>query len=141
MLDHAAIYVLIAGTYTPFTLGILRGAWGWTLFGLVWTLAGLGIVFKTLLGFRYPRASALLYVVMGWLAVIAIQPMTARVPAAGLVWLVGGGLLDTGAIAFFAWERRPAICTGLSARGETRPMSAIAAINVVENAFRGGTPA
>jgi hemolysin III len=106
VLDHAAIYVLIAGTYTPFTLGVLRGAWGWTLFGLVWSLAGLGIVFKTLLGFRYPRASALLCVVMGWLAVVAIQPMATRMPAAGLVWLVGGGLLYTGGIAFYARERQ-----------------------------------
>jgi hemolysin III len=106
VLDHALIYVLIAGTYTPFTLGVLRGAWGWTLFGLVWGLAAVGIVFKTLRGLRYPRASALLCVVMGWLAVAAIQPMVTRVPAAGLVWLVGGGLLYTGGIAFYAWERQ-----------------------------------
>jgi hemolysin III len=106
VLDHAAIYLLIAGTYTPFTLGVLRGAWGWTLFGLVWSLAALGIVSKVLLGFRYPRASALLCVVMGWLAVVAIQPVATRVPAAGLGWLVGGGLLYTGGIAFYAWERQ-----------------------------------
>jgi hemolysin III len=102
VLDHAAVYVLIAGTYTPFTLGVLRGAWGWTLLGVVWSLAALGIVLKVLLGFRYPRASALLCVVMGWLAVAAIQPMVTRVPAAGLVWLLSGGLLYTGGITFYA---------------------------------------
>ena len=106
VLDHVAIYLLIAGTYTPFTLGVLRGAVGWTLFGLVWSLAGAGIVFKTLLGFRYPRASTVFYVLMGWVAVVAIRPVAAHVPAAGLAWLVAGGLLYTGGVAFFAWERR-----------------------------------
>src|SRR4029453_10155330 len=82
VLDHVTIYLLIAGTYTPFTLGVLRGAWGWTLFGIVWSLAAAGIVWKTLLGLRYPRGSTVLYLMMGWLAVVAIRPITAQVPAA-----------------------------------------------------------
>jgi hemolysin III len=106
VLDHVTIYLLIAGTYTPFTLGVLRGAWGWTLFGIVWSLAAAGIVWKTLLGLRYPRGSTVLYLMMGWLAVVAIRPITAQVPAAGLAWLVAGGLLYTGGVAFFAGERK-----------------------------------
>jgi hemolysin III len=106
VLDHVTIYLLIAGTYTPFTLGVLRGAWGWTLFGIVWSLAAAGIVWKTLLGLRYPRGSTVLYLMMGWLAVVAIRPITAQVPAAGLVWLVAGGLLYTGGVSFFVWERQ-----------------------------------
>jgi hemolysin III len=106
VLDHVAIYLLIAGTYTPFTLGVLRGATGWTLFGLIWSLAGAGIVFKTVLGFRYPRASTVFYVLMGWAAVVAIRPVMAQVPAAGLAWLLAGGLLYTGGVAFFAWEQQ-----------------------------------
>ncbi len=106
VVDHVAIYLLIAGTYTPFTLGVLRGTWGWTLFGVVWSLAALGILFKTVLGFRYPRASTLFYVAMGWLAVVAIEPMTSRMPLAGLGWLAGGGLLYTAGVAFYAWERQ-----------------------------------
>ncbi len=105
LLDHVAIYLLIAGTYTPFALGVLRGAWGWTLFGLVWSLAAAGIVFKTTLGFRYPRGSTVFYVLMGWVAVVAIQPITAQMPVAGIAWLVAGGLLYTTGVVFFAWER------------------------------------
>ncbi len=105
VVDHVAIYLLIAGTYTPFTLGVLRGTWGWTLFGVVWSLAALGIVFKTVLGFRYPRASTLFYVAMGWLAVVAIRPMADQVPAMGLAWIAAGGLLYTAGVAFYAWER------------------------------------
>jgi len=106
VVDHAAIYLLIAGTYTPFTLGVLRGAWGWTLFGVVWSLAGVGIIFKVLLGMRYPRASTIFYLAMGWLGVVAVRPMMAQVPAAGLLWLLAGGLLYTGGVAFYAWEHR-----------------------------------
>jgi hemolysin III len=106
VIDHVTIYLLIAGTYTPFTLGVLRGAWGWTLFGMVWSLAAAGIVFKTALGFRYPRGSTVFYLLMGWVAVVAIRPITAQMPAAGLAWLVVGGLLYTGGVGFFAWERQ-----------------------------------
>ncbi len=106
VLDHTAIYLLIAGTYTPFTLGVLRGALGWTLFGLVWSLAALGILLKTVFRMRYERAAMLLYVAMGWLAVVAIQPITAVMPFSGLLWLLAGGLLYTGGLAFYAWEQQ-----------------------------------
>jgi hemolysin III len=105
VIDHAAIYLLIAGSYTPFTLGVLRGAWGWLLLGLVWALAVLGILFKTLGGLRFPRLSTLLYLGMGWLAVIALRPLALALPGAGLGLLVVGGLLYTGGVLFFVWER------------------------------------
>jgi hemolysin III len=106
VVDHVAIYLLIAGTYTPFTLGVLRGAWGWTLFGLVWSFAALGIVFKTVLGMRYPRASTVFYLAMGWHAVIAMRPLVAQVPWPGLVWIAAGGLLYTGGVVFYVLEHR-----------------------------------
>ena len=105
VLDHSAIYLLIAGTYTPFALGALRGAWGWALFGSVWTLAVLGITAKATLGFRFPRLSAAVYLAMGWLAVIAIQPLSAELGLAGMTWLIAGGLCYTAGVLFFAWER------------------------------------
>jgi len=106
VLDHGAIYLLIAGTYTPFTLGVLRGAWGWTLLGLVWGLAAVGVVCKSRQGFRHPRLSTAVYLAMGWLVVIAIKPMIARTPAAGLWWLLAGGLSYTVGIVFFALDHR-----------------------------------
>lgn len=105
VLDHSAIYLLIAGTYTPFTLGVLRGAWGWTLLGLIWGLAVFGILFKSLIGIRLPRASVVLYVLMGWLAVIAIRPLAAQHDGAALHWLLAGGLLYTAGVVFYTWER------------------------------------
>jgi hemolysin III len=105
VLDHSAIYLLIAGTYTPFALGALRGPWGWALLGAVWTLAALGITAKATLGFRFPRLSTAVYVAMGWLALIAVQPLLARVGVAGLMWLLAGGLCYTAGVVFFAWER------------------------------------
>lgn len=105
VLDHGAIFLLIAGTYTPFTLGVLRGAWGWTLFGLVWGLAVLGVIVKAVRGTRYPRLSATLYLGMGWLALIAIRPIWLRLPLPGLVWLVAGGLAYTAGVAFYAADR------------------------------------
>ncbi|MBT8406921.1 MAG: hemolysin III family protein [Deltaproteobacteria bacterium] len=105
VLDHGAIFLLIAGTYTPFTLGVLRGGWGWTLFGLVWGLALLGIVLKTVGGIRIPWLSNCLYLGMGWLVLIAIQPLWLRMPLSGLAWLVAGGLAYTAGVAFFAAER------------------------------------
>jgi len=106
VLDHAAIYLLIAGTYTPFTLGALRGAWGWTLFGAVWLLAACGIVLKsTRVGFNYPRASTAVYVAMGWLILIAVRPLLAHVGATGVSWLVLGGVCYTSGVGFFAWDR------------------------------------
>ncbi len=107
VVDHGAIYVLIAGTYTPFTLGALRGPWGWTLLGLIWGLAGLGIVLKAMGGIRYPRASLALYLAMGWLVVVAARPLWLHVPAWGLVWLAAGGLAYTAGVGFYAASRLP----------------------------------
>ena len=105
IIDHSAIFVLIAGTYTPFTLGVLRGAWGWTLFGVVWGLAILGVTLKAVGGIGYPRLSTTLYLGMGWLALIAIRPLWVHVPGAGWLWLIAGGLAYTAGIAFYAAER------------------------------------
>jgi hemolysin III len=105
MIDHGAIYLLIAGTYTPFTLGVLRGGWGWTLFGLIWGLAILGVTLKSIGGFRYPKLSATMYVAMGWLALIAIRPLFAHVSLAGIMWLGAGGFAYTAGVGFFAATR------------------------------------
>ena len=105
VLDHSAIFLLIAGTYTPFTLGVLRGPWGWALLGIVWGLAALGIVLKAIGGIRYPWLSSALYVGMGWLALVAIRPLWLHVPIGGWLWLIAGGLAYTAGIAFYAAER------------------------------------
>jgi hemolysin III len=106
ILDHGAIYLLIAGTYTPFTLGVLRGPWGWTLFALVWTMALAGVAVKAVAGIRYPHLSTALYVAMGWIALIAIKPMLELIPGWGLFWLVAGGLFYTLGVGFFATDSR-----------------------------------
>ena len=105
ILDHAAIYFLIAGTYTPFTLGVLRGTWGWTLFGLVWGLAVVGTVLKALGGVRYTAVSTWVYLVMGWLVLIAAKTVWTLVPAWGLFWLVAGGVAYTAGAVFFMADR------------------------------------
>jgi hemolysin III len=105
ILDHSAIFLLIAGTYTPFTLGVLRGVWGWTLFVVVWGLAVLGITLKSVRGIRYPQLSTTLYVAMGWLALIAIRPLWFHMPTAGWLWLITGGLAYTSGVAFYAAEQ------------------------------------
>ena len=105
ILDHSAIYLLIAGTYTPFTLGVLRGPWGWTLFGLQWGLAAAGIVLKSIGGIRYGKLSVAVYLAMGWLVLIAIGPVMDHVPPWGLFWLVAGGIAYTAGVVFFALER------------------------------------
>ena len=105
VLDHGAIFLLIAGTYTPFTLGVLRGPWGWTLFGLVWTLALVGLVLKVTGVMRHPHLSTGLYLAMGWLIVIAIRPFWLKVPLPGILWLLAGGLAYTGGVVFYAAER------------------------------------
>ncbi len=105
VLDHSAIYLLIAGTYTPFTLVNLRGPWGWTLFGLVWGLALAGILFKVFFVDQFVIVSTAVYVAMGWLVVIAIKPVVSMVPKGGLLWLVAGGLSYTIGVGFFAWRR------------------------------------
>ncbi len=103
--DHAAIYLLIAGTYTPFTLGVLRGAWGWSLFGIVWTLAALGVLFKLKFGPRFQRASTAMYIAMGWVIIIALKPLMQALPSAGLMLLGAGGLLYTGGCVFYLAKR------------------------------------
>ena len=103
--DHGAIYLLIAGTYTPFTLGVLRGTWGWTLFGLIWALAVAGVVIKSIGGIRYHRLSTALYLGMGWLVLVAAKPLWQRVPGWGLFWLVAGGLAYTAGVGFYAADR------------------------------------
>lgn len=107
VLDHACIYLLIAGTYTPFTLGVLRGRWGWTLFGIVWTLAALGVLFKVLFGGgAMAKLSTAVYVAMGWVVIIAIKPLIAAMDSAGLMLLIAGGLLYTGGVVFYVDQRR-----------------------------------
>jgi hemolysin III len=105
VIDHAAIYLLIAGTYTPFTLGVLRGPWGWSLFGVIWALAVAGIVLKSTVGMRLPRLSTAVYVAMGWLVVIAVRPLWLHMPAWGLIWLLAGGLAYTAGVGFYAAPR------------------------------------
>ncbi len=104
-LDHTAIYLLIAGSYTPFTLGVLRGPWGWSLLSLVWAIAGTGIALEFVFGGKVHKLAVGLYVAMGWLVVVAAKPLLASVPWPGLVWLAAGGLLYTGGVAFYAARR------------------------------------
>jgi len=106
VLDHSAIFLLIAGTYTPFTLGVLRGGWGWTLLVSIWTLAILGVVSKAVMGVRYPWLSTTLYLAMGWLVLVAIGPLWMRLPLGGWMWLAAGGLAYTAGVAFFAADER-----------------------------------
>lgn len=107
-LDHACIYLLIAGSYTPITLITLRGTWGWCLFGVVWGLAVAGVLIKTLRkGKKDHWISTALYLAMGWLIVFAIGPLLRGLPLAGVVWLVAGGLSYTFGIVFYAWHRLP----------------------------------
>ena len=105
--DHAAIYLLIAGTYTPFTLVNLRGHGGWILFGVIWGLAILGVVFKVFCVHRFRIVAPLLYVAMGWLIVFAIKPALTYIPIAGIWLLLAGGVLYTGGLIFYALERIP----------------------------------
>ena len=105
-LDHAAIYLFIAGSYTPFTLGVLQGPAGWSLFGVVWAVAAFGVAIKLLNRLRHPLVSTALYLAMGWVVVFALGPLIERVPAAGLAWLVAGGLSYTvGAVVFLLDHR------------------------------------
>jgi hemolysin III len=106
-LDHAAVYLLIAGTYTPFTLVSLRGSWGWTLLALVWGLAILGIALQVAIPRRARRACVPLYLAMGWLIVVALEPLVRSVHSGGLVLLVLGGLAYTLGVVFYAWRRLP----------------------------------
>lgn len=105
-LDHGAIYLFIAGSYTPFALGVMGGAWGWTLFGLVWGMAALGVTLKAFDRLSHPWLSTGLYLLMGWLVLIAAVPLVERVPSTGLVLLVAGGLAYTVGVVFFALDSR-----------------------------------
>ena len=105
LFDHTAIFLLIAGTYTPFALGVLRGPWGWSLLAAVWTLAIVGITLKIIARTRHSGISIVLYLLMGWLAVVAVKPILALVPVPGIILIVGGGIAYTGGLAFFAAHR------------------------------------
>ncbi len=105
--DHSCIYLLIAGSYTPFTLVSMREGWGWTLFGITWGLALCGIVFKIFFTKRFNLVSTLMYIALGWLVVIAAKPILGSVPPGGLVWLFAGGMLYTSGVVFYLWRRIP----------------------------------
>lgn len=107
ILDHAGIFLLIAGTYTPFTLVSLRGGWGWSLFATIWGLAAAGAVLKSVMTGRLRILGPLLYLAMGWLVVVAYEPLAAAVPPGGIGWLFAGGLFYSSGLVFFAWTRLP----------------------------------
>lgn len=107
MLDHAAIYLLIAGTYTPFCLVSLRGPWGWSLLGVVWGLALVGVASRAALSKRLPAVSVAVYVLMGWAVLVAAGPLRRQLPAGGLTLLFAGGVLYTAGLAFYGWRRLP----------------------------------
>jgi len=107
ILDHSAIYLLIAGTYTPFLLVNLRGGWGWSLFGTIWACALLGIALEAVLPIRYKALSSAVYIAMGWLVVIAAKPLITHVSRAGIGWLVAGGILYTAGVVFYISKRIP----------------------------------
>lgn len=106
VLDHGAIFLMIAGTYTPFTLGALRGTWGWTLLGLIWSLALIGIVLKVVWGTKYKRLSTVVYLTMGWLILVAVKPMLDNVLPWGLFWLLAGGIAYTVGVIFYAADSK-----------------------------------
>jgi len=105
-LDHGTIYLFIAGSYTPFVLGVLGGPWGWTLFGLEWGLAAVGVALRAFTRFDHPTLSTGLYLVMGWLVLIAVVPLVERIPAPGIALLVAGGLAYTAGVVFFVLDSR-----------------------------------
>jgi len=105
LFDHTAIFLLIAGTYTPFALGVMRGPWGWSMLAAVWTLAIVGIVLKVIERTRHSWISIVLYVVMGWMAVVAVKPMFALIPVPGICLIFAGGIAYTGGLAFFAAQQ------------------------------------
>ena len=107
VLDHSMVFILIAGSYTPITLTVLRGPWGWTLFGLIWGLAIFGIVMKIAFFDRFNALSVVLYILMGWLVVIALKPLLLAAPLGLMIWMGIGGLSYTLGVIFYAWERLP----------------------------------
>jgi hemolysin III len=110
IIEHSAIFLLIAGTYTPLTLGVLRGPLGWGLFGLIWVIALFGVALKTLDKMFHPIFSPVLYLLMGWLILVAIKPLYTRLPASGMLWLLAGGLAYTVGVAFYAAGSRVRYC-------------------------------
>jgi hemolysin III len=106
ILDHSIIFLLIAGTYTPFTLGVLRGAWGWTLFGVIWGLAFIGVLLKAFKKASNPVFSNGLYLLMGWIVLIAIHPLSEKMDSNGLIWLLIGGLFYTIGIIFYITDSK-----------------------------------
>jgi hemolysin III len=104
--DHAAIYLFIAGSYTPFALGVLHGAWGWTLFGAIWAMAAAGVAVKLLDLLKHPLWSTGLYVAMGWFAIVAAGPLVHAMPWAGLAWLLAGGIAYTAGAVVFIFDSR-----------------------------------
>jgi hemolysin III len=105
-LDHSAIYLLIAGTYTAFAIGVMRGSWGWTLFGITWAAAILGIAMELSAGIHKPIRSSLLYVALGWVGVIAIKQLMSDLTSFQLTWVVAGGVLYTCGVPFYVWKSR-----------------------------------
>lgn len=104
--DHGAIFLLIAGTYTPFTLTVLDGNWGWTLFGIVWALAIFGVVLKSVVGAGTGKLSTALYLGMGWLAILAAQPLWNGLSGWGIFWLIAGGVMYSAGVIFFAYDHK-----------------------------------
>jgi hemolysin III len=107
VLDHSAIYLLIAGTYTPFMIGVLRGGWGWSMFGVIWGLAVAGVVFKLFLTGKFPLLSTLIYILMGWLVLVAAVPMFTLMNPQTLGWLIAGGVTYTAGTVFYHNQRIP----------------------------------
>ncbi|HYG38232.1 MAG TPA: hemolysin III family protein [Cytophagales bacterium] len=107
IMDHASIYLLIAGTYTPFTLVLLRGGWGWSLFGIIWGLTLLGIVFKMFFINKFNMLSTIIYLLMGWLIIVAFKPAVDNIPLGGLYWLLAGGISYSAGVIFFVWHKLP----------------------------------
>ncbi len=105
-IDHTAIYLLIAGTYTPFTLVTMGGTWGWTIFGIVWGLATVGIIQELALQTGHRILSVVIYLVMGWVVVIAVRPLMKVLPVWGMVWLVAGGLFYTVGVIFYVFDKK-----------------------------------
>ncbi len=104
--DHTAIFLLIAGTYTPFTLVTLKGAWGWSIFGAVWGLALVGIVVDFFYHNKKRLLPILVYVLMGWMIIIALGPLLRALPTSGFLWLLAGGLLYTGGLVFYGLDKK-----------------------------------
>ncbi|RMH71314.1 MAG: hemolysin III family protein [Gemmatimonadetes bacterium] len=107
VIDHSAIYLLIAGTYTPFLLVTLRGIWGWSLFAVIWSLAILGIIFKCFFVFRFKKLSLTIYILMGWMALVALHKIIESIGWGGFTWLALGGVAYTLGVIFYVWKKLP----------------------------------